>query len=340
MGATPPVLAITQGDPAGVGPEVVLKAALRNPTKARLLLVAERAALEAVYAVLPQFPRDRIVYLDSFAPDSIAAGPEGAVWVLDPVGVERSVELGASRRDDAQGALAAIDKARELASAAVVDAMITAPVSKASIARYCDASFRGHTEYLATRSGLERYGQDFLMTFLSSDLQVALLSTHLPLSEAVAAVSREGIVSALRCLAQHAGGRIAVSALNPHSGEGGLVGDEEERIIGPAVEDAQSLGIDVYGPESPDSLFARARRGEFDWVLALYHDQGLIAVKTVSFGSAMNWTLGLPYIRTSVDHGTAFGIAGRGIADETPMLYVLESTVALVEGRLPRKRER
>ena len=113
------------------------------------------------------------------------------------------------------------------------------------------------------------------------------------------------------------------------------MGDDEERLIRPAVVEARDRGIDAHGPESPDSLFARARRAEFDWVLALYHDQGLIAVKTVAFGAATNWTLGLPYLRTSVDHGTAFGIAGTGQADARPLAQVIETTLGLIAGRLP-----
>lgn len=113
------------------------------------------------------------------------------------------------------------------------------------------------------------------------------------------------------------------------------MGDEEDRLIRPAILEAQQKGIPAVGPESPDSLFARARRGEFDWVLALYHDQGLIAVKTASFGTATNWTLGLPFLRTSVDHGTAFGIAGKGVADEGPLAQVIATTLGLISGRLP-----
>jgi 4-hydroxythreonine-4-phosphate dehydrogenase len=220
----------------------------------------------------------------------------------------------------------------------VGDALITAPVNKAEISRHCRVEFRGHTDHLALAAGLEAYGQDFLMAFLTPDLQVALLNVHLSLREALAAIDRESTIAALRCLSEHAGGRIAVAGLNPHAGEGGLLGDEEIRLLRPAVEEAQLEGIDVEGPFSADSVFARARRGEFDWVLALYHDQGLIAVKTASFGVATNWTMGLPYLRTSVDHGTAYEIAGRGEADVEPLRQVVQTTLALLDGKLPRGR--
>ncbi len=214
--------------------------------------------------------------------------------------------------------------------------MITAPVNKAEISRHCGVEFRGHTDHLALAAGLRAYGEDYLMAFLTPDLQVALLNVHLSLREALAAIDRESTIAALRCLSEHAGGRIAVAGLNPHAGEGGLLGDEEIRLLRPAVEEARLQGIDVEGPFSADSVFARARRGEFDWVLALYHDQGLIAVKTASFGAATNWTIGLPYLRTSVDHGTAYEITGRGEADVEPLRQVVQTTLQLLDRKLPR----
>jgi 4-hydroxythreonine-4-phosphate dehydrogenase len=209
-------------------------------------------------------------------------------------------------------------------------------VAKETIARWVEPDFRGHTDYLARRFGLERYGRDYLMTFLGADLRVALLSTHLPLRCALDGVTTEAVVDALHCLARHLGaslGRVALAGLNPHAGEGGLLGDEEQSILRPAVEEIRRKGLDVIGPESPDTVFARARAGEFRWVLALYHDQGLIAVKTAGFGHTTNWTLGLPILRTSVDHGTAFDIAGRGVADVNPMRHVLRTTLELLDAR-------
>ncbi len=331
-----PVLALTQGDPAGIGPEVVLKLAAAAEGFVPLL-VCERRALESVYALVPGLDRDRLIFLDPLPDrarlDGVAAD---RLAVLDPVGDGPAVAPGRSGPADAAGAVAAIDAAVDLALAGSVDAVVTAPVSKSSISAHHLAGFVGHTGYIAGRCGLERYGRDYLMTFLTPDLQVALLTTHVPLREALEQIGAEPIVEALRCLDRHAPGRIAVAGLNPHAGEGGLLGDEEESRIAPAVERAQELGIDAHGPESADSLFARARRGEFDWVLSLYHDQGLIAVKTSAFGAATNWTLGLPFIRTSVDHGTAFGLAGRGLADPAPLGAAVATTLGLVAGRLPR----
>lgn len=337
--------AVTLGDPAGIGPEIALRAllpplaALAPVDRLETLLVGERAALDAVRHLVPGGEALRFVDVDDVA-DRPLDLPPGAFALLDPVRVPRNVTLGASDAADAHAAMAALDAAIDLGRRGVIDALVTAPVSKGSIARHVRPDFVGHTDYLAAAWGLERYGRDYLMAFLAPDLQVALLSVHEPLVTAIGAISGASILDALACLDRHAGGRIALAGLNPHAGEGGLLGREDDELLTPAVAAARDAGIDVHGPESADSLFARARRGEFDWVLALYHDQGLIAVKTASFGSATNWTLGLPVLRTSVDHGTAFPLAGTGRADPQPMRAVLETTIALVEKRLPRRSPR
>ena len=358
-------LALTQGDPAGIGPEILLgvlalalesapaagdgaeRSPRRSPRSPRLpawqpLLVAERSALDALRSSLPGAPWDRLRYLpgmpDAAELDALAAGGD-AVPVLDPVATRRTVVPGSPGAADAAGAMAALDAGITLVRQGVADALVTAPVSKESIARHLLPDFRGHTDYLAAACGLERYGRDYLMAFLAPDLQVALLTVHLPLAQALAAaLEPRALDEALACLERHAGGRIALAGLNPHAGEGGLLGGEDQAVLAPAVERARRGGLDVHGPESADSLFARARRGEFDWVLALYHDQGLIAVKTAAFGLATNWTLGLPFLRTSVDHGTAFHLAGRGLADARPLAAVIETTLALAAGDLPRRR--
>ena len=330
---------LTQGDPAGIGPEILLKALQdwMEPETWQPLVVAERAALEVLRHSLPAALWKRLSFLPRRISGKELEDLGTSIPVFDPVRSSRRVTPGRSDRGDARGAIAALDAGVELVTRGIADAIVTGPVSKASIAQHVDPEFRGHTDYLARAAGRERYGRDYLMTFLSSELQVALLNTHIPLAEAVGGLSGQAIFEALHCLHRHAGGRIAVAGLNPHAGEGGLMGTEDEEKIGPAVEAARIQGIDAYGPESPDSLFARARRGEFDWVLALYHDQGLIAVKTLAFGTATNWTLGLPYVRTSVDHGTAFDLAGRGRADEEPLRQVVASTLRIVNGELPRR---
>jgi 4-hydroxythreonine-4-phosphate dehydrogenase len=342
-----PILALTQGDPAGIGPEILLKllradaanAADASPAAWQPLLVAERAAVDALRPSLPDFPWDRLAWWTTppGAAEIAAAGAE-SILAFDPVGSSRAIVLGHSGPADAAGAMAALDAGIALVRSGAADALVTAPVSKESIARQHLPGFVGHTDYLAEVCGLERYGRDYLMVFLAPELQVALLNVHLPLRQALDGITPEAVGEALDCLHRHAGGRIALAGLNPHAGEGGLLGREEGEILAPAVAAARARGLDVHGPESADSLFARARRGEFDWVLALYHDQGLIPVKTASFGTATNWTLGLPLLRTSVDHGTAFPLAGRGLADAGPLAAVVESTLKLISGELPKRR--
>jgi len=333
------ILALTGGDPAGVGPEVILKALAADGGGEEFapLVVAERAALEAVRPLVEDLDWERIVEL--VAPDraAIESLPAGTIPLLDPVGEARQIEFGEPGAADAHAAVAALDAAVSLARAGAIDAIVTAPVSKSVIARHERPGFVGHTDYLAQAFGLERYGRDYLMAFVAPSLQVALLSVHEPLARAIETITTGALLDALACLERHAGGRIAVAGLNPHAGEGGLLGVEDEELIRPAVARARERGLDVHGPESADSLFARSMRGEFDWVLALYHDQGLIPVKTASFGEATNWTLGLPVLRTSVDHGTAFRVAGSGAADAEPMRAVLATTLELIEGTLPRQ---
>ena len=218
------------------------------------------------------------------------------------------------------------------------DALITLPLNKAEIARHVDPSFRGHTEWLAERTGLERYGRDYLMTFLAEDLQVALLSTHVSLRDAMtgsrpSASSRRCAVSiSTPAAASRSPGSIPTPASR------GCSAARTTRSCGPRSRSRGRRASTALGPFSPDSLFARARRGEFDWVLALYHDQGLIAVKTASFGAAANWTLGLPWLRTSVDHGTAYDLAGTGRAEVEPLRHVVATTLRLLADELPRGR--
>lgn len=335
-----PILAISQGDPAGIGPEVLLKWAGGRPAGFVPLLVAEKAALEQVRPLVGTSDDVAFEYLTSIESRDqlLDRDPGEGIAVLDPVAEDRVINYGESGPQDAGGALSCLETAVQLTRTGLADAVVTAPVNKYSIAKHHRPDFRGQTEFVADMCGKGSYGRDYLMTFLTSDLQVALLSTHVSLGEAVSSLSADAVVEAVSCLARNAAGRILVAALNPHASEGGLMGHEERDILEPAIARCREAGLDVGGPESADSLFARARKGECAWVLALYHDQGLIPVKTVAFGSATNWTLGLPIIRTSVDHGTAFDIAGRGRADARPLKRVVEATRELIAGRLPRNR--
>lgn len=330
-----PLLVFTQGDPAGIGPEILLKVAVEPwlTETCRPVFVIEPAAIEALRPSLPELPWQRFRFVKG---PELAGVHEHDLPLIDPLdggAAGRTVVPGRPQPDDARGALAALDKGIELVQSGLGAALITAPLNKAEIASAVDPSFRGHTDYLADKAGLSDYGKDYLMAFLAPKLQVALLSTHISLQEAIDRVTEQRVLDALRCLSRHARGKVIVAGLDPHAGEGGLIGTRDESDVRPAVEHARAEGIDAWGPESADSLFARAERGACDWVLALYHDQGLIGLKTAAFGDATNWTLGLPYIRTSVDHGTAYDIAGRGEADPSSLRAVVRTTLRLVESR-------
>lgn len=224
--------------------------------------------------------------------------------------------------------LASVEAAVSAIEREECSALVTAPIHKQSIAA-AGALFPGHTELLASRAGLSRYGFDYAMYFDSPSLKVSLLSVHVPLAAAIAKFDSLKIAALIHLTRTgyrrlySVDPRMAVAGVNPHAGEDGLFG-EQERDIGVGIEAARLDGANVSGPYAPDTVFLRASRGEFDVVVAMYHDQGLIPVKTLDFERSVNVTLGLPYLRCSVDHGTAFDIAGRGVANHKPMLYAIQ----------------
>lgn len=268
-----PRIAITEGDPAGIGPEIAEKAAA-DP---RVREVCE----PVLYAATPLGP---------FAVGEVSAVAGRAAF---------------------DAVVRAVDDAR----AGKVQGIATAPVSKAAFAA-AGLGWKGHTDLLAHLCSVGRVA----MMFHAPTLRVVLATVHVPLRDVSRLITRELIRETLRLTADElpffgvAKPRLAVAALNPHAGEGGLMGFEDDEVLRPAVREARALGIDVSGPHPADTIFVRAARGEFDCVLACYHDQGLIPVKLLAFGTAVNVTLGLPIIRTSVDHGTAFDIAWKGEA--------------------------
>jgi len=274
-----PRIAITVGDPAGIGPEIAQKAA------------AHAVVLEACEPVL--------------------YGPP------DQPGFEPGVLSAASGR----AAYDAICAAVRDAQSGRVDAIATAPISKLAFAR-AGLPWKGHTDLLAELTGASRVA----MMFWSEPLKVILATVHVPLADVPATVTRELLAGVIDLTAKElprfgmTTPRLALAGLNPHAGEEGVIGTEEQHVLRPAVEDARSRGIDIHGPFPGDTIFVRASRHEFDAVIACYHDQGLIPVKLLAFGSAVNVTLGLPIVRTSVDHGTAFDIAGKGVADPSSMI--------------------
>ncbi|MFZ2492360.1 MAG: 4-hydroxythreonine-4-phosphate dehydrogenase PdxA [Thermoanaerobaculia bacterium] len=295
-------LAITLGDPAGIGAEVVLKALAGVPYPAVLFGSRRHAA---------------------------AAGPiPERVRFIETGDVADSVEPGRISADAGRIALASIDAAVAAIAAGECSALVTAPIHKQAIA-LAGSPFPGHTELLAERAGRIRYGHDYAMYFDSPTIRTVLLTVHLSLRKAIDAIDAESVAALAQLTSREyfrlygERPRIAVAGVNPHAGEGGKFGDEELEIAR-GIAEAAAAGVNITGPHAPDTVFLGARRGSCDVVMAMYHDQGLIAVKTTEFERSVNVTIGLPYLRVSVDHGTAFDIAGKGIADAEPMRYAIE----------------
>jgi 4-hydroxythreonine-4-phosphate dehydrogenase len=291
-----PRVAITTGDPAGIGPEVARAAA------------ADSRVLDVCEPIL-------------YGPPAGQTFPAGVL----------SAEAG-------RAAYESIVRAVEDARRRDVAAIATAPVNKEAF-RLAGLPWSGHTDLLAHLTGARAVA----MMFYSDALRVVLATVHIPLADVPGALTAASLSETIRLTAcamprfGYSKPRIAVAGLNPHAGEHGLFGTEEDTAIRPAVQASRAAGIDVSGPFPADTLFVRARRGEFDVVVACYHDQGLIPVKLVAFGQAVNVTLGLPIVRTSVDHGTAFDIAGRGVADAGSMVAatLLAAKLAGASGERP-----
>ncbi|MDP8236117.1 MAG: 4-hydroxythreonine-4-phosphate dehydrogenase PdxA [Candidatus Erginobacter occultus] len=233
----------------------------------------------------------------------------------------------------ARAAMEAVARGVELVMDGTADGLVTAPLNKEGIRR-AGYPFQGHTDYLASLTG----GADCRMMLSGGGIRVVLATVHVPLKEVSGLLSREGIVRTI-LLAREAmvrfgiaRPRIAVAGLNPHAGEGGLFGNEEDKLISPAVAECRGQGMDVSGPLPPDTLFYQLARGRFDVAVVMYHDQGLIPLKMVAFETGVNITLGLPIVRTSPDHGTAYDIAGQGIADPASMIEALKVASRLAAG--------
>ncbi len=318
-----PLLAVTCGDPCGIGPEIVLKALADEScvATARLLAIGDEGHLRRTARDLKlKWPFSSVV----------TEPPTGRRWerpqLLDLGNVDPSALPGQISAQAGRAAGGAIETAAALALDRTIDGVVTAPIQKQSLslAGYEDL---GHTELLARLSGVsaDRVG----MLFYAEPLSVALLTTHLPVKEAVKKIRTGRILRMLQLFHREwkrffgAEPRIAVAALNPHAGEGGRFGVEESRYITPAVTAARNKKLSVAGPFPADSVFARARDGEFDLVLALYHDQATIPVKLLFGRESVNVTVGLPFVRTSVDHGTAMEIAGMGTASADSLVQAI-----------------
>jgi len=316
------------GDPAGIGPEVVLKAVAEDEVRRVCvpIIIGDAQLLAHNARTLNLQCGYEIVRRDESVPDHV---DEPVIFHLDNITghVEPGIESGAAGK----AAAGYIEAAVQLCAAGSVDAIATAPINKRALF-LGGYSFPGHTEFLAYLTGAE----DYAMGFVAANLRVVLLSTHVSLSEAIRMVTRERVEQTVRLTDRELQRwgidrpRIGVAALNPHGAEGGLFGIEEASEIAPAIEACHARDdINVRGPFPADTVFLRASRGEFDAVVACYHDQAMIPVKCLSFGEAVNVTLGLPFIRTSVDHGTAFDIAGKGIAEHSSMVAAIKLAAEL-----------
>ncbi|MCI0515241.1 4-hydroxythreonine-4-phosphate dehydrogenase PdxA [candidate division KSB1 bacterium] len=313
-----PGLAITMGDAAGIGPEVTLKA-LTEPEiseNAECVLVGSFAIWQRCAAVVG-FPRE-LVPVTPAHPFLNVADKLGVITCSDLT--EAYFKIGVPNWATGQAAARAIETATHLALTKKVDAVVTAPIQKEAL-NAAGFYFAGHTEMLQKLAGAE----SVVMLMYSSKLITALLSTHLALTQTMTQITAERILHVIRltidflaCLGRTQP-RIAVAGLNPHSGEGGLFGQEEIKIIAPAVKKAQKLGLPVWGPFPPDTIFYQASRGQYDVVIAMFHDQGMIPFKLLAFDEGVNVTLGLPFWRTSPDHGTALDLAGKHQASHQSM---------------------
>jgi 4-hydroxythreonine-4-phosphate dehydrogenase len=324
-------IAVTMGDPAGIGPEIIVKLWAEGGMPAAFV-IGDAAILRRAIELLGA----RLELGSISAPAEMDPKP-GRMDVLAASSLPADLPFGRIDPRAGAAAYAYVERAIDLAMAGEIGAIVTAPLNKAAM-KAAGIDYAGHTEILAARSGTA----EFAMMLANEELRVLLVSIHVSLADAIRLVTREAELRAIR-LAHRAcrdfgidRPRIAVAGLNPHAGEDGLFGREDIEVIGPAIEAARREGIEASGPWAGDTIFMRARRGEFDVVVAQHHDQGLIPVKYLGIEQGVNITVGLPFIRTSVDHGTAFDIAGTGRAEHVSLRTALRMAERMLKARRAR----
>ena len=332
-------LVVTMGDPAGIGPEIIASAMLeRVDLMSRVVIAGDMQVLQiagdVVASVKGSAPPEWTLLRDlaSWRP---RPGSVAVVQACDPV---KDLVLGRVSASAGHAAAQCIEWAARAVLNRRTSALVTAPVHKEALAA-AGVVHPGHTEYLqalaAEYQGVAVEAMPVRMMLSCPSLRTVLVSIHVSLREAIAAVTAAQVLQTLGITAAHfrrmgmPRARIAVAGLNPHAGEGGLFGREEIEVIAPAVERARAEGLEVVGPLAPDTVFMRARRGEFDVVIAMYHDQGLIPVKLMGLDDGVNTTLGLPFTRTSPDHGTAFDLAGSGQASPSSLLAAIDAAQSM-----------
>jgi len=316
------------GDPSGVGPEIIALALEDETFSGNCLVIGDIERLKAGARKAGSTTRYKVV--DS----PCRAGKDRKVPVLHVGLADPSIPFGQLSARSGQCAYECVIKAIDLAMEGSVDAIVTAPLNKESI-QLAGHMYPGHTEILADRTG----ATDTVMMLAAGAMRVLHVTTHIPLSQVPGTISTERILRVLE-LGNEALGKMgvqnplfAVAGLNPHAGEGSIFGDEEERIIAPAIGLALKKGIRVEGPIPPDVVFLKMHRGKYDAIVAMYHDQGHIPLKLLAFEAGVNVSLGLPIIRTSVDHGTAFDIAGKGLADPGSLVEALRLAASMAGAR-------
>ena len=326
---TTPRLVLTAGEPAGIGPDLVLQIA-NQKRDYQLIVIADPALLEARKQQLGLTVK--LEPVDLTKPATVT--PKGTLhYMAEPLAT--SSQAGRLDRRNANYVLNTLLRAHQGCEVGHFDALVTAPIHK-GIINDADISFTGHTEFFADQAGVEQV----VMMLAIPQLKVALATTHLPLKAVSSAITQPLLTKTLTITEQAlrsqfgiAHPRIAVCGLNPHAGEGGHLGDEEIQVIIPVIEKLKQQGLLLSGPWPADTIFLQSRLSEFDAVFAMYHDQGLPVLKHAGFSNAVNITLGLPYIRTSVDHGTALALAGTGKADTGSLLAALKMAQSMVLSR-------
>lgn len=327
-----PIIAITMGDPCGIGPEIIIKA-LQSPEVANIcvpLVIGDRAALERAVAVCGS----ALKISEVIAAGDARAVPVGSIPLLALSNLaEEDMIYGAPTAAAGDAVYRYICHAAHLCLNGEVAAMVTAPINKEAMHR-AGHDYPGHTELLAELCGTD----NFVMMLAGDLLRVSLVTIHEALSDVPRLVTFEQVLKTIRITAEGVARltgkespKLAVLALNPHCGEGGKFGSQETEVIEPAVKAARQEGIDARGPLSADTLFHFAQQGEYDGVVAMYHDQGLIPLKLLHFDDGVNITLGLPIVRTSVDHGTAYNLAGSGKASEKSLLAAIRMAAGMVQ---------
>lgn len=323
-----PLLGLTLGDPAGIGPEIACKALSDKRIQSKVIIIGDASAVQDAC-------RRFNSAMDVHTLTDCSDFKEGSINVFDMKILDPgSYETGKVQKSCGFASFKYIEKSIELALAKKIDAVVTNPINKEAM-HLAGFDYPGHTEIFAEKCGID----EFSMLFLLKNVGVAHVTTHCSLRNAISLVTTNRVIATIKLLNNAMtelgipNPRIAVGGLNPHAGEGGLFGDEEIKEINPAIDICRKAGITVSGPYPPDTVFMRAFKGEFDGIVAMLHDHGFVALKSLDFEHGVNITIGLPIIRTSVGHGTAFNIAGKGVASHESLVDAINAAERISKAR-------